>query len=101
MKNDITTDCCRHQHNPANEHCCHDKGCVTTHFFQQAPDSGKILLQPNVSWLPLFAFEPDMKLLPDVQGNKLKKPDRTYSESLYCTFIQSAWGLRAPPCVLA
>ena len=97
MKNDITTSCCEHRHSPANEHCCCDTGCVTTHFVQQTPSSDNdAWAHPIAPWVVTLFIESISKwqVLPE---NEVKRHDVIYLESLHGTFITRATGLRAPP----
>lgn len=101
MKNDISSDCCKQNHNPENDHCCGDTGCVTTHFFQRSPSTdSNAWAQPDGGWAITLYFEPLFKLLV-LPGIDVKRQDHIYFESLHGTFITRATGLRAPPCVLA
>ncbi len=101
MKNDITTDCCKQNHNPENDHCCSDTGCVTTHFFQRSPSTDNdAWANPDTLWVATFYLEPLLRLLAVPEVN-LKRQDNVYLESLHGTFITRATGLRAPPSVLA
>ena len=63
MKNDLPSDgCCQHQ-GPCSEHCCCDTGCMTTHFFQQTPNSDNSNLHPCFVWVNTLFTEPLLKLL--------------------------------------
>lgn len=100
MKNDITADCCGQHHNPNKDHCCCDKGCVTTQFVQQTPNTDDAGILPDALWAVTLLIEPYSKLLilPEFD---IRRQDCGYLESLHGTFITCATGLRAPPCVLA
>lgn len=100
MKNDITPSCCGEQHSPDKEHCCCDTGCVTTHFFQQTPNSDNGWLHPDTFWVITFFSEPLLTLLnlPEDSG---PSEECIYLESFHGTYLTRATGLRAPPSVLA
>ena len=100
MKNDIPSEGCCHHQGSCSEHCCCDTGCMTTHFFQQTPNSDNSVAHPDFVWVTTLFFEPILKLLsvPEEAGTGYKF---VYIESLHGTFITRASGLRAPPCVLA
>lgn len=100
MKNDIPAEgCCQHQ-GPCSEHCCCDTGCMTTHFFQQTPNSDNSDVHPDLVWVTTLFSEPILRLLslPEEAGTGYES---VYIVSLHGTFITRASGLRAPPCVLA
>lgn len=100
MKNDLPSDgCCQHQ-GPCSEHCCCDTGCMTTHFFQQTPNSDNSNLHPCFVWVNKLFTEPLLKLLALPEETGIRQ-EFVYLESLHGTFITCATGLRAPPSVLA
>ena len=100
MKNDLPSDrCCQHQ-GPCSEHCCCDTGCMTTHFFQQTPNSDNSNLHPCFVWVNTLFTEPLLKLLALPEETGIRQ-EFVYLESLHGTFITCATGLRAPPSVLA
>lgn len=101
MKSDLPAEGCCHQHDDTcAEHCCCDTGCMTTHFFQQVPQSGGDNLLPDFVWVATLFTEPLLRLLllPDVTDVRQKS---VYLESLHGTFVTRAKGLRAPPALPA
>lgn len=100
MKNDLSSDGCCHHQGPCNEHCCCDTGCMTTHFYQQAPNSDNSSVQPTFLWVTTLFSEPILKLL-TIPEETSARQRFVYRESLHGTFITRATGLRAPPCILA
>lgn len=69
MKNDLPSDgCCQHQ-GPCSEHCCCDTGCMTTHFFQQTPNSDNSNLHPCFVWVNTLFTEPLLKTPDSARGN--------------------------------
>lgn len=101
MKNDITPDCCgQHNNTPDKEHCCCDTGCVTTHFFQQTPNSDNGWSHPDFPLIITLFSEPLLRLLilPEENG---RRQEGIYRETLHGTYLTRATGLRAPPAVLA
>lgn len=102
MKNDITADCCEHEHSdtPGSEHCCCNTGCVTTHFVQQTPNSSDdVCSHPDTLWAITLFIEPFSKLL-TLPESDVNRRECVYLESLHSTFIIRATGLRAPPSLL-
>lgn len=100
MKNDLSSEgCCSHQ-GSCNEHCCCDTGCMTTHFFQQAPNSDNSDMHPDFAWTTALFSEPILSLLVLPDGIIAGQED-VYIENLHGTYITRAAGLRAPPYVLA
>lgn len=99
MKDDIH-DCCHQQHNDnqaEHHHGCDDKGCITTHFFQQVPAGN----QRSVHFeeiQPIYFIVPIL-LTHIHQPNVCNHCSHCgYKELLHSTYIQRATGLRAPPC---
>lgn len=99
MKNDMH-DGCRHHHDANQEghnHGCSDKGCITTHFFQQIPASNQREVGfEQVQTIPFLA-----SILPtDFQQSQTYHhyTHCGYIEWLHSISIQRAMGLRAPPC---
>lgn len=80
-----------------HSHCCHNQGCVATHYFQRVP----VIIRQHVS------AEQTQRLLTDFAMFFLKQsiasdlhsnPSLThYVESLHSTYIVHAKGRRAPP----
>lgn len=99
MKNDIPAEGCCHHQGPCKEHCCCDTGCITVHFFQQAPNSDHDI-NPDFLWVTTLFSEPILALLSLPEESSIGT-EPVYIESLHGTFITRASGLRAPPCVLA
>lgn len=98
MKNDLSAKECCHQHqDTCKDHCCCDTGCMTTHFFQQAPNSDHSGVHPDFLWVTTLFSEPILKLLALPEDNGIRQTP-VYVESLHGTFITHATGLRAPPC---
>lgn len=102
LKDDLRqSSCCRHRL-PADEcgHCCCNKGCITTHFFQRQSQVPQLpLLHPSL-WK---AVPCDGTRLPNpssLPGTFSREREYTYLESLHGTFIARAKGLRAPPLFL-
>lgn len=98
MKDDMH-DGCRHQHDNHHEghhHGCSDKGCITTHFFQQLPASNQ--RQADFEQVPSTPFVAPI-LLTDLQlpTSCHHCTHHGYIEWLHSTSIQRAMGLRAPP----
>lgn len=100
MKNDISTDCCEHRHDPGSEHCCCDTGCIADHFVQQTPTSDNVSSHSEVLWAVTLFINPLSKLL-SLPELDVSKQEYVYLESLHGTFITRAAGLRAPPSLLA
>lgn len=100
MKNDLPSEGCCHHQGPCNEHCCCDTGCMTTHFYQQTPNSDNSDIQPCFVWVTTLFSEPLLRLLALPEETGIRQ-EFVYQESLHGTFITRATGLRAPPSVLA
>ncbi len=100
MKNDIAHGCCGGQADETEDHCCCDTGCITTHYFQQAPSTDHGWQHPAPAGI-LFFLPPRLilSLLPANTGFHRQAP--IYIESLHGTSATRATGLRAPPFSLA
>lgn len=102
MKNDFHAGCTEAAHHPGQHPgCCHDKGCLTTHFYQRTPRAERKTPEIKPVQLPAF-FATCMQQLyvtdNDLQTSHSYSP---YIESLHDTHIARATGLRAPPYILA
>lgn len=79
-----------------HSHCCHNKGCITTHFFQRIPTirQGLQSLEKQIltAGFARFFTEP-VPILVCSYSTQLP----LYAESLYGTCVVQATGLRAPP----
>ena len=97
LRNDLHTHCAETtQHPGPHSHCCHDKGCVSTHFFQQAARKDSKSSLPRPSRMPdVLAAAICLLLSPECQEPVPACPP--YLESLHGTYITRAFGLRAPP----
>ena len=102
LKNDLQqSPCCEHRL-PADEceHCCCNKGCITTHFFQRQSQTPH-LLQLHHLWTTVPCNGTRLPKPSDFPAAFSRERKYTYSESLHGTYIARAKGLRAPPVVLA
>lgn len=100
MKSDLPSDGCCHHQDACSEHCCYGAGCMTTHFYQQAPNPDQHSLQPGFVWVNTLLPELLFKF-PALSEETRIRQVFVYIESLHGTFITRATGLRAPPSVLA
>lgn len=73
---------------------------MTTHFYQQTPNSDNSDIQPCFVWVTTLFSEPLLRLLALPEETGIRQ-EFVYQESLHGTFITRATGLRAPPSVLA
>ena len=92
------------RHDPASlpatpsghSHCCHNQGCVATHYFQRVPVMRQhVPSEQTQRLLTDFAmFFLKQSIASDLHSN----PSLThYVESLHSTYIVHAKGRRAPP----
>ena len=103
MKNDVEPSCCHtpHHHHPAGHpNCCHDKGCIASHFVQRTPRTERQAPAPRPVLLPasLIALIGQLSVSDDFYQTTSYSP---YIESLHGDYIARASGLRAPPSHLA
>lgn len=102
LKNDLHAGCdeATHHHPAGHPNCCHDKGCMASHFVQRTPRIERQAPQPRPVLLPaaLSAFIRQLSAFDESYQSTSYSP---YIESLHGVFITRASGLRAPPCVLA
>lgn len=102
MKNDVEPSChIPHHHHPAGHpNCCHDKGCIVSHFLQRTPRTERQapVLKPVL--LPA-ALSPFIRQLAAFDEPCLSDSYSPYIESLHGVYIVRASGLRAPPSLLA
>ena len=79
-----------------HSHCCHNQGCVTTHYFQRVP-----ILRQHVFIGQAQRLVTDFAMLFLGQSTALNSylsyPYSPYVESLHGTYIVHAKGRRAPP----
>ena len=79
----------------AHSHCCHNQGCVTTHYFQRVPaiqQVSPVQAQRLVTDFAVFFLR--QSTADDLPSNSSCTP---YIESLHGTYIVHAKGRRAPP----
>lgn len=101
MKNDVEPSCCHTHHHPAGHpNCCHDKGCIASHFVQRTPRTERQAPAPRPVLLPasLIALIGQLSVSDDFYQTTSYSP---YIESLHGDYIARASGLRAPPSLLA
>lgn len=99
MKNDVHAGCCTPMPDEAGGHCCCDTGCISTHFFQQRPDTSPDIPQPLSCDMLFLPAELLADLLPRHSIGHSLTP--IYIESLHGTSLTRATGLRAPPASLS
>lgn len=101
LKNDISTDCCKHQqhHDGTHDHCC-GGDCVTLHFFEQTPNTDDTWSYTFAPEAVILFFEPIIHLQLTAEGAVPDKEAPPYIEHLYSTQWMRATGMRAPPCDL-
>ncbi len=78
-----------------HSHCCHNQGCVTTHYFQRVPaiqQVSPVQAQRLVTDFAVFFLR--QSTADDLPSNSSCTP---YIESLHGTYIVHAKGRRAPP----
>lgn len=103
MKNDVEPSCCHtpHHHHPAGHpNCCHDKGCIASHFVQRTPRTERQapVLKPVLLPVVLSTFLRQLYAFGEPCQPVSYSP---YIESLHGVYIARASGLRAPPSLLA
>lgn len=103
MKNDVEPSCCHtpHHHHPAGHpNCCHDKGCIASHFVQRTPRTERQapVLKPVLLPAVLSTFLRQLYAFGEPCQPVSYSP---YIESLHGDYIARASGLRAPPSHLA
>ena len=101
MKNDVEPSCCHTHHHPAGHpNCCHDKGCIASHFVQRTPRTERQAPAPRPVLLPavLSTFLRQLYAFGEPCQPVSYSP---YIESLHGVYIARASGLRAPPSLLA
>ena len=98
MKDDVHAGCCTPTPDEAGGHCCCDTGCISTHFFQQRPDTSPDIPQPLSCDMLFLPAELLADLLPRHSISHSLAP--IYIESLHGTSLTRATGLRAPPASL-
>lgn len=99
MKDDVHAGCCTPTPDEAGGHCCCDTGCISTHFFQQRPDTSPDIPQPLSCDMLFLPAELLADLLPRHSTGHSLTP--IYIESLHGTSLTRATGLRAPPASLS
>ncbi len=99
MKDDISETCCEHHTGNAeqheHDHCCCDTGCITTHFYQQAPQEQQGFTVYPIADEYLYTAEAIVSLLLTEKDDG--KPDGVFRESLHGICLAGATALRAPP----
>ncbi len=101
MKNDVEPSCCHTPHHPAGHpNCCHDKGCIASHFVQRTPRTERQapVLKPVLLPAVLSTFLRQLYAFGEPCQPVSYSP---YIESLHGVYIARASGLRAPPSHLA
>ena len=103
MNNDVEPSCCHtpHHHHPAGHpNCCHDKGCIASHFVQRTPRTERQapVLKPVLLPAVLSTFLRQLYAFGEPCQPVSYSP---YIESLHGVYIARASGLRAPPSLLA
>ena len=78
MKNDVHAGCCTPTPDEAGGHCCCDTGCISTHFFQQRPDTSPDIPQP---------LSCDMLFLPDEPRRTMPNPFTTRNSHVPRGFV--------------
>lgn len=99
MKNDIASACCptHTSEGKDTEHCCCNTGCITTHFFQQAPSpTDDTWSHPAVFSLLSDGRTHSSFSAPDT-NNLHSEEEYPTSCPLYDKYRRHALGMRAPP----
>ena len=101
MKNDFHAGCTEAAHHPGQHPgCCHDKGCIASHFVQRTPRTERQapVLKPVLLPAVLSTFLRQLYAFGEPCQPVSYSP---YIESLHGVYIARASGLRAPPSLLA
>ena len=101
MKDDVHAGCCTPTPDEAGGHCCCDTGCISTHFFQQRPDTSPDIPQPLSCDMLFLPAELLAALVPPPLSGHSRRTSSDHAESLHDTQLTRATGLRAPPASLS